>query len=257
MKWGLYTVFFLALGVFGIVRINACSGDYAFRIPGYHSYKYTPEKYKETLDWVTSKNNKNTKKYNAASTGMARLKVLEKVDNDLLKIIDTNLFPFWYGTDYYFFGESQTPGQGKTSCGHFVTTILKDAGFVLDRRKLAQYPSEMMIKHMVAPEHIHRFSNVKLTDFLKEVQRLGDGLYVTGLDTHSGFTLNKDGNVFFIHASGRYPNCVLKEAAFESKVLKASKYRVLGKLSGNNELLTRWVSRDSLVLPAFQNDSIR
>lgn len=235
--------------MFGMHRFKSCTGDYAFRLPGYHKFRFTPKKYENTIEWVQNKHEKFSTRFQKATASQDKQDILENADEHILHTIDEQIFPFWYGTPYYFFGESQVPGKGKTSCGHFVTTVLEDAGFVLNRRQLAQYPSELMIKHLVAPDKVKRFSNLNIEQFITEVQRLGNGLYVTGLDTHSGFTLNRKGDVYFIHASGRHPNCVLKEAAVESKVLQASKYRVLGKISGDFELVEKWITRDSLILP--------
>jgi hypothetical protein len=57
------------------------------------------------------------------------------------------------------------------------------------------------------------------------------GLYIVGLDCHTGFLYNDGNEVYFIHASYATPKIVIKEKAKESGILIASKYRVIGKVN--------------------------
>jgi hypothetical protein len=43
------------------------------------------------------------------------------------------------------------------------------------------------------------------------------------------------------------PLCVVKERALESKILIASKYRVLGKISADDELILKWLRGDQFM----------
>ena len=60
---------------------------------------------------------------------------------------------------------------------------------------------------------------------------MGFGLYVVGLDNHTGFILNDGNKAYFIHSTFIKPACVLKENVNESKVLANSRYRVIGKVN--------------------------
>lgn len=155
--------------------------------------------------------------------------------------ITASLFPYWYGTDYDFNGTTQVPRKGRIACGYFVTTVLEQAGFQLDRVGLARAPSEQMISELIQEQHIYRFSRSSLEVFLNKAQELGEGLYLVGLDTHTGFLWHDGAELYFVHASGRAPRCVVKEKASESWSLKKSKYRVLGSLTADYLLLLRWL----------------
>ena len=145
--------------------------------------------------------------------------------------VDTNLFPYWYGTPWDYNGVTQTPNEGYIACGYFVTTLLRDAGVKLERVKLAQMASEDMIKILCKKESIKRYHHTKIGDFISSVKKQGYGLYVVGLDLHTGFVLcDSSQQVYFIHSSGIPPYCVVKEDGLTSPLLINSAYRVLGKL---------------------------
>ncbi len=208
--------------LFLVVTISGCTYlYYAKRQPllwGYHTFYFTPSKYKRTLEGIRFKNQKTGPQF----------------------IIDfKQIMPFWYGTRYSFYGQTHIPGEGKIACGYFVTTVLEDLGFALDRNGLAQMASEEMIKDLVSKSNIKRFSGYQINDFLKQVKIQGNGLYVVGLDTHTGFLLNNGGELRFIHASGRFPFAVINENAYSSIILQKSKYRIIGHLSNDNYFLKR------------------
>ena len=56
----------------------------------------------------------------------------------LTRSIYNDLLPAWYGTPWDFNGTSEVPQQGKIACGYFVSTILRDAGWKVERVRLAQ-----------------------------------------------------------------------------------------------------------------------
>ena len=137
-------------------------------------------------------------------------------------------------------GTTEVPGKGSIACGYFVTTVLRDVGFKIRRTRLAQMPSESMISELVSPVNIRRYVNTSLPDFVTYVKSLGTGLYVVGLDTHTGFLICQNDKLFFIHASGAEPKCVIREDAENSAVLARSSYRVVGKLSADLEFIKKW-----------------
>lgn len=195
---------------------------------GYHEFYFTPKKYGNTLYQLTNE----------------RMQLTSGSDN-LSQVFTRqfrSLMPFWYGTRYSFYGQTETPGEGKIACGYFVTTVLEDLGLKIERNKLAQLPSEEMIKTLVEKESIRRFSQYNITDFLAGVRETGTGLYVVGLDTHTGFLLYQNNEMRFIHASGRFPFAVINERAKESIILGKSNYRIIGKLSDDKKVLQNWLS---------------
>jgi len=63
----------------------------------------------------------------------------------LIQTITEKIFPCWYNTPCDFKGTTQQPGKGRIACGYFVTTVLRDAGFLIPRVKWAQFAPESMI----------------------------------------------------------------------------------------------------------------
>lgn len=159
-----------------------------------------------------------------------------QTETNLYSFIADTLIPFWYGTKWNFYGTTEMPGQGTIACGYFVTTVLRDAGMEINRSKLAQCASETMIQQLAIKQSIQRFSNVPLLSFIEKILQEDPGLYIVGLDCHTGFLYNNGQEVYFIHASYATPKMVIREKAKESAILATSKYRVTVKLtflSGN------------------------
>ena len=168
---------------------------------------------------------------------------ISKIEKEKIftKAVMETIIPAWLGTAWNFNGTSEKPKQGSIACGYFVTTILRDAGLYLARIKLAQCASEQMIISLIQPKYIHRFSNVKMEDFLQSMQDQGYGLYIVGLDNHTGFIYNDGKNNWFIHSTFIGTRNVQKENAASSIILKQSRYKVLGKISADELVLQRWM----------------
>jgi hypothetical protein len=149
----------------------------------------------------------------------------------LTTFIADSLLPCWYGTPWDFNGTTQKPGNGSIACGYFVTTVLQDAGVNLNRIKLSQCASEEMIKKLSHKNSITRFSNQPLTVFAEKLKQKEKGLYIIGLDFHTGFIYHNGNELFFIHASYAAPKVVRKEKVPESGILAASKYKIIGKIN--------------------------
>ncbi len=146
----------------------------------------------------------------------------------LINFIADSLLACWYGTPWDFNGTTQTPQTGNIACGYFVTTTLRDAGMEIDRVKLAQCASEQLVKTTCTD--IQRFSNKSLVSFVEAVKKSGYGLYIVGLDNHTGYIYHDGRDIWFIHSGFLPPRCTLKEKALESETLRRSAYRVLGRI---------------------------
>ncbi|MEP7255495.1 MAG: hypothetical protein ABI666_06940 [Ferruginibacter sp.] len=162
-------------------------------------------------------------------------------ENIFTKAVTETIIPNWVGTAWSFNGVSEQPKQGSIACGYFVTTVLRDAGLNLARTKLAQCASEEMILSLIQPKYVQRFSNVAIENFIASVKQQGYGLYIIGLDNHTGFIYNDGSTIYFIHSTFVGTRNVQKEKAGESIVLKSSKYKVIGKLSADESVLERWI----------------
>jgi len=179
--------------------------------------------------------------YSTAESGVEKEKIVNDAREFVFSAIRDVIFPRWIGTAWDFNGTTEVPGQGKIACGYFVTTVLRDAGLKVERFRLAQQTSERIVLSLTAEEHVRRYSHVSIEAFCQAVKNWGEGCFVVGLDCHVGFIINDDSGLFFVHSSYMDPYAVVKEPALESRPLIHSEYRVLGKLSADDELLKAWI----------------
>jgi hypothetical protein len=157
------------------------------------------------------------------------------------QLITQHILPSWVGTSWDFNGTTQTPQKGSIACGYFVTTVLQDGGVKLNRVKLAQCASEQMITTLVQPRLIKRFSHLPMQNFVDAINEMGYGLYIVGLDNHTGFIFNDGQKTYFIHSTFVGTKNVQWEDAEKSWVLSSSKYKILGKISGDERVLEKWI----------------
>ncbi len=166
----------------------------------------------------------------------------EKKQRLFTKAVTETIVPAWIGTQWNFNGTTEMPQQGSIACGYFVTTILRDAGVTLARVKLAQCASEQMIRSLVQPKYIKHYSNVDIHIFTAAIAKDGYGLYIVGLDNHTGFIYNDGLAIYFIHSTFVGTRNVQQELAVNSSVLQQSRYKVLGKISADEKVLQRWIN---------------
>jgi hypothetical protein len=210
-------------------------------LPGYHEYIFTPQKYKQ-LKFNLSKERADLKDgFNNALTNEDRNLCIKKAKRKFKSILIDKVFPFWYGTRWNFYGTTTTPGEGSIACGYFVTTVLQDAGCDLNRTKLAQVASEKMIQALVTKNNIKSFYDKPCSVMLSAIQKEGEGVSVIGLDNHTGFLICDRKEIYFIHSTGRFPFCVIKEKASESIILKRSKAKVVGFLTKDDHFIKKWM----------------
>jgi hypothetical protein len=189
-------------------------------------------------------------RYRQATSDVQKTQIMAQAREVITRSIYTEIFPSWYGTSWDFNGTTESPGQGKIACGYFVSTVLRDAGWRVQRVRLAQQASENIILSLNTGAYIKRFSRVEIDKFVNVVSDWGPGLYIVGLDIHVGFIVNTGDEVYFIHSSYIDPYAVVKENALESKILTASRYRVLGKVSADDELIVKWLLGTEVVTRA-------
>lgn len=154
----------------------------------------------------------------------------------------------WLGTRWDFNGTANGPGQGKIACGYFVATVLKDAGFQVDRYQLAQQASENILRSFIPKESCSLSVGKDYQAFAAEVEGREPGVYVVGLDRHVAFLIVGGGGFRFVHSSGSKPWCVVDESRAEAGVLQRSKWRMLGNLTANPAVLRRWLTAEKIVV---------
>lgn len=154
----------------------------------------------------------------------------------------------WLGTTWDFHGTAETPGQGKIACGYFVATVLRDAGFRVDRYKLARQPSQNIIRSFLPGDSLTLRVGVPYEAFANEVAAAEPGIRVIGLDSHVAFLVTGPDGFRFIHSSGSKPWCVVDESRDEAEVLRRSNYRVHGLLTADRALLIRWLKAEKIAV---------
>jgi hypothetical protein len=154
----------------------------------------------------------------------------------------------WLGTPWDFNGTAAKPGGGKIACGYFVSTVLKDAGFHVDRYNLAQQPSGNIL-HSFLPNDACSLTVGKPYDiFATELEKADPGIYLVGLDTHVAFLVMSGNRFRFIHSSGSRPWCVVDESRDEAHVLQRSNWRMLGNLTADPKVIRTWLNSETIAV---------
>lgn len=168
---------------------------------------------------------------------------IERDARVLLELALPEMMRCWLGTPWDFHGTAAVPGGGKIACGYFVSTVLMDAGFKVDRYRLAKQPSENILRTFLSREDCELTVGLPYEEFADEAARLSPGVYVVGLDTHVAFLVVPEGGAFrFIHSSGSKPWCVVDESRENAEVLRKSKWRMLGNLTADAGVVRQWLS---------------
>lgn len=165
----------------------------------------------------------------------------EEVVNFWIKSIGRDLYDQWEHTPWDFNGTAKQPNEGSIACGYFVTTILKDMGCNINRTKLAICASSVMMKTIAPQQKIQNFSYFTYVDFDKKLKYSGKGVYIIGLDFHTGFIVNDGHENWFIHSNYVNGKGVMKEAVLNSAALKSSKTRWVISLTKDTGFLYKWI----------------
>jgi len=180
-------------------------------------------------------------RYAIAATESERQEVLD----DARLLLETTLpamMRTWLGTPWDFNGIAANPGEGQIACGYYVSTVLRDAGFRVHRYRLAQQPSENILRTFLPRESCKLSAGVDYEVFSDALESSEPGIYIVGLDTHVGFIVVNDGAFRFIHSSGSRPRAVVDESRAEAQVLRDSNWRMLGNLTADREVLRKWLT---------------
>lgn len=213
---------------FSILLSSCSSPQPKSGFESYESLKVHTKNYQASLQQEYKKGNDLQKK-----------KIITGAKDSILKLIINEYFNYWKGTAWDFNGTTKEPKKGKIACGYFVTTVLQDAGFDIPRVKWAQVASETMIKAMT--KDIKRYSNKPVSIIEKYIKQKGKGLYVVGLDSHTGFIFNDGEKVRFVHSNYYKADIGVMEQELDSNnPLKDSKYRVIGKIL-DDKMMEKWV----------------
>ncbi|MDP3734071.1 MAG: hypothetical protein Q8R37_02490 [Nanoarchaeota archaeon] len=216
------------------------------------------ENYQQTVREIEQQRKKFHQEYIHAQSSQERQNLIFKAQNYLFNVISDQLVPPWYGTFWTFTGTSDTPQQGTISCGHFVSTILEHAGFNLERLDLGQlHAGNIILNINDNPENVRIYKNKDLAVVEEEVQQWGKGIYLVGLDTHTGFIINDgQGTINFVHSSYYADKKVVSEPLQGNNPFHDSKYRVIGKVL-DETVAKQWIFNEQFPLTYTTPDDYR
>ncbi len=179
--------------------------------------------------------------YTGAQAEPARTAILSKARSAVVATMAEGILPAWLGTPWSFNGVSRQPGRGSIACGSFVVVTLQHAGFRVPTRMLRQ-PSENIIRNLVPPGDIRRYSNgAPVSRVVRDIEAMGEGLYLVGLDLHAGFILNRGGKITFWHSTYFPPyKEVIAQDINDYSPFTESQYRVIGKLF-SDRMMRKWL----------------
>jgi hypothetical protein len=170
-----------------------------------------------------------------------RRRVIERDARIIVEFMMPEMMRCWLGTGYDFNGTAEKPGQGKIACGYFVSTVLRDAGFRVNRYKLAQQPSQNILRSFLEGEDCLLKVGEEYETYADWVESLDEGIYLIGLDTHVGFIVNRSDGIRFLHSSGARSAGVVEEDRDNAGAIKRSNWRMLGSFSGDSGVIRNWL----------------
>jgi len=165
-------------------------------------------------------------------------------DSALYKAL-LQVWPAWYGTEWDFNGYTHKPRNGIVACGYFVSTTLRDVGMKLNRYDLAKLYSHAICTN-ICGEDVMDLND--LDSVVNYIQSQPDDIYIVGLDSHVGFLLKENNQVFFVHSNYMGPVAVTKEIAVESDALNSSERYVLGSILKNKDILQKWTNGTEIAI---------
>lgn len=157
-------------------------------------------------------------------------------------MIGRDLFKQWEGTPWDYNGTTSVPKKGKIACGYFVTAMLADMGIQLNRRKLATCASSEMMRQLVPGQAFLNLSGLSPGKFCDELSSNKPGVYLIGLDYHTGLVVADGHAVWFIHSYFARNIGVIKENALHSPSLQSSNTKWLVSLTADRVFLRKWLN---------------
>ncbi len=154
----------------------------------------------------------------------------------------------WLGTPWDFNGTAARPGGGKIACGYFVSTVLMDAGFRVDRYQLAQQPSGNIMRSFLEKDDCILSVGKPYDGFAADMQKAEPGIWLLGLDTHVAFLVVADNGFRMIHSSGSSPWCVVDEDKGHAGALQRSNWRMTGNLTADPKVIRRWLKAEKITV---------
>lgn len=154
------------------------------------------------------------------------------------QLINDKIPSYWINTPWDFNGVTRQPGEGKIACGYFITNTMVDLGFNIERVKLAQAASSVLIDATcVKTKWCQGFDALK--NYLSSQPK--HSVFIVGLDFHTGYLTKENNDCYFIHSNYINAAGVTKEKIDDSEALKASKVFYIGSITANDDFIKKWV----------------
>lgn len=177
-------------------------------------------------------------------TESAKKKVYSKARALLVETMVDSLFVCWYGTGWDFNGTTTTPRDGDIACGYFVTTLIQHAGFDLQRTKLAQCASSSMINTLCAKSDVKIISNNQVQKVKDHILSKPDGIFILGLDSHTGFVVKSGTTLRFVHSNYAFGTDKVESEDFDkSTAIQENGYFVIGNFTGSDSTIIKWLHK--------------
>jgi hypothetical protein len=210
-----------------------------------HKQQPQPERYELLVEDLKIRKARLSANYKNATTAEERASILSET-RDLIETVTPEMMRCWLGTRWDYNGHCEKPGEGEIACGYFVSTVLRDAGFKLNRIKLSQQASQTILGAFVPREQMLIRTGMNYDAFWDMMLERGKGIYIIGLDKHVGFVVHDGTQLRFLHSSGSVPWCVVDETKENAKAIRRSRYRVIGNLTAQEETLKKWLLDESV-----------
>ncbi|HTD97819.1 MAG TPA: hypothetical protein VK668_00965 [Mucilaginibacter sp.] len=202
------------------------------------NYQNTPSTIHNKVDYIEFKKSVNNNK------SLLIKHPTKDISNYLFKLIDEDIYNYWAGTPWEFYGATQQPKVGSIACGYFVTNTLTDLGFKINRIGLAEVRSGDMIKKLCVG--IKSFNSLsKLNTYL--AKQPINSVFIIGLDCHTGYIVKTATNCYFFHSSYIKKEGVVREKIDASQALNTNKFFMIGSLTANENLLREWVANKPVI----------
>jgi len=181
-------------------------------------------------------------RFAAAETEDSRTAVLADAREAVFDALTRDIVPAWIGTRWSYHGTSETPGSGAIACGYFVATVLRDAGFAIDRVPLAQQGSAAIVQTLVPDELVTDTEGSTPSSIIAAARSdiSHGGLFVIGFDSHVGLLVVRGSSTQLCHSSNRSPRTVRCEPAASARSMVSSRH-VLGPVL-SDESMRGWLS---------------
>lgn len=194
---------------------------------------------------LVKEKNKLAKAYENATTDAKREAILEKARNLFVATLSDSIFVCWYGTEWDFNGTTTCPRSGNIACGYFVTTVLKHSGFNIGRSYLAQQASSVMIKTFCPDSKIKTITNNQTQKLFAYMKTRPDGIFMVGLDNHTGFIIKKGNVLDFVDADYQVDK-VVREPLEKSNIIQKNGFFMVGDLTHSDATMAKWLKGEKI-----------